>query len=337
MATETYKYFEPESSNLYAAYGGGAIQTGRGTAEMEPEDLFIRHIVKQEGWLAERTNQVAMAGLDGSSDLFFRVSDDLYSSISSYLTAAQLITVVSSAPAGWVVSSTEAKLMPEPGKRNILIIGDSLSVCQGATTPFIDHPICGVINDMAGETLVFSENDRKAVSASYCVLNVAISGSTFDGTDVYPENWADAYNQHLKTMPEPPGGFIIVLALGSNDIGHDASVTGADCWGLAQTMLGLLTTDFPNSAIIMQTLIKRTEGATLNGKLDDYNVLLRANYASVGGDVLADVEDDVAELNIDTGDTTDLAIYSDPVHPTTAAYVLEKPTFAAALTAAEAL
>ncbi len=87
--------------------------------------------------------------------------------------------------------------------------------------------------------------------------------------------------------------------------------------------MNLGSSSWDNSvALGLETLIKRTNGATLNGVLDGYNIRLRVNAATMGYE-LFDTEALAPPFNIVTGDTTNATYYNpDGIHPKTAGNAL---------------
>lgn len=336
MATVPMTYFKADPNNLPAAYGGAALLTGRGSAELTAEDIFNRHVVKQLDWLDNGANAIGRTGIATDGFYWWEIPTALYTAISSLMVASQTSSATTTKPAGWAATSYLGKFAGYPDRTLIVIIGDSISVGQGADTPYVDHHICQAINLIAGETLVFSETNRFALSKSYCVMNIAISGSAYDGVDVYPENWMDAYDQHIKTLPACER-MIIVDALGSNDITHNGNEAGSVTWAKAEIFLDKLGVDFPNAKIVKQTIIKRGETSAINTPITDLNALIRSDSSNHSVDYIMDVEANVPELNTVTGDTTDLTVYADGTHLVTNGYDLQVSEATAMLTAVNAM
>ena len=78
----------------------------------------------------------------------------------------------------------------------------------------------------------------------------------------------------------------------------------------------------PAIKIAITTIIKRSELSALNNRINDYNVLARANYLAAGADGLIDFEANIPQLNIATGDTTNTTYYTDGTHVTTVSHGL---------------
>lgn len=341
MTTQTYKYFQPEASNLRSEYGGGAIQDNGDSRETSPATLTVRHIIKELGALANGTSQLSEIGVDGSANVWFKVSDNLYSSISTYLTTAETTSAQSSAPSGYTSQSTIAIPQPVANRTNIILRGDSISFGLGTTSGDTDDTVWGqALDDLDSGTLAYDANFTVGTGKEYALVSQSLGSSSWantagGGPATYPEREDLAYNQRIETMPIDTG--IFVYWLGTNDLAYDTGLSGADAWSRAASRIATFVSDFPNMKLIIATTIKRGELSALNDRIDAYNVAMRAGYASAGAHVLCDFEDNVSQVNIDTGDTTDLTYYSDGVHLTTAGHALLVPTAKTAIQAAEAL
>lgn len=79
---------------------------------------------------------------------------------------------------------------------------------------------------------------------------------------------------------------------------------------------------FPSAKLALCTVIKRSESAARNNRVNDFNVLMRANYASIGVDGLIDFEANVPQVNISTGNTGNATYYTDGTHITTVTHGL---------------
>lgn len=339
MATQTYKYFKPDP-NLRAAYGGAAIQSFGDSQELDPFTLTIRHIIKEAG-IFNSASQLCEVGNDGVDD-WLKVSDNLYPSISTYLSATELGTVVSSAPAGYTKSSKIAQLQPKANRHNLIIRGDSIPDGLGTASGDTEDVVWGqLIKALETNDPVFSEFTNVVTGEVYNFTNESIGSSSFGNTDsgggqaVYPYREDLSYNERRKTHCMDAGVF--VYHMGTNDLAYDTSLSGADAWTRAAAQITTLAADFPNWKIIVCTVIKRGEGTPLNTRITDYNTDLRANYLTAGAHVLCDFEDDVDEVNVALGNTLDTGVYSDGVHLVTAGHTLLLPTATTAYAAARAL
>lgn len=328
MPTETYTYFQPETSNLRADYGGAAVLDGGDTAETDVITLTTRHICRALNLPDNGTHYLFQAGTASGAD-WLRVSDDLYSAISSHLTTAELASVVTVEPTGFSTSSKRPAFQPKARKKTLIVIGDSLSAGVSATNALEDAvakqalDLIQITSSSTGEPA-----DRGWENDIWALCNTALGSSSWANTNAtggeagYPQRFDLAFNQRYRTLALNGGTDIYIhVWLGTNDLAYDTSLTGAQAWTRAETAIGQLTTEFPSVPIILGTAIRRSEANSLNDRLDDYNTLMRANYLSAGADHLVDYESANAAFNVNTGDSTNGALYaSDGVHLTTAGY-----------------
>ena len=282
-----------------------------------------------------------------------RVSDLFYTAISGYLASDEAASVTSSAPSGFVVTSSYAIMNAVSNKISVFIRGDSISAGTLTTSPSSSavnaYPKLGielisgeVLKEVNPQTAYFGQ---EMVSKSYALNNFSIGSSSWDNSvnlgmseDVYPRRETLAYAQRTRTLAMQNCRSVFMYWLGTNDISYDATVTGAIAYARAAARITQFRTDFPNVKLMVGTLIRRSTSSTLNGKLNDYNALLRANYVSAGVHVLCDFEANIPQMNISTGDTTNTTYYNtDGIHPTNAGQALLAPVFKNALLAAKAL
>lgn len=336
MATETYKWFVAEAGNLRSDYGSDAILDNGDSAEVNDETLTIRHICNQLTLPKNYTNQLFEIG-SASGTTYIKVSDETYSAISSYLTTAELASVVSSEPASYVSSSNVADFQPRGRGTNVFVNGDSLSTATAGPTGWQTMYCADAIRSIAGEDLP-TDDLRELESDNYKLINIALGSSSWANTiapnNAYPLREDLRFNQRVRTLPLEANAANNVFSywLGSNDLAYDTGLSGADCWTRATTRITALRAQFPNIKVILCTTIKRTEVSALNDRINDYNVLMRANYVSAGVDALADFENDVSVCNLTTGDTTNATYYSgDNIHLTDATHDLLAPVFLTAL------
>lgn len=333
-AVQTYKYFQPDTF-LRPEYGGAAIQNGGDSAEVLPIDLTMRYICNQLNIPTNATSYLCVTGQDGSSNWWFRVTDDVYTAISSYLSAAELATVQSSAPAGFVLRSNLIKFQPNANKINLFLRGDSISAGLGTTTGDTrDVFIAQAVNSLAGQTLSYYDTTyREGESLNYKIANMSLGGSSWantagggaPGSDAYPLREDLAYPQRTQTLCfDNDSQNIFTYWLGTNDLAYDGTLTGADAWTRAATRIAALRAQYPDLKIIVCTTVKREMLAPLNNRINDYNVLMRANFLTAGADALADFEADISQLNITTGVTTDTLYYTDEIHLTNLSHSLLK-------------
>lgn len=329
MATETYKWFRPDSNRR----DGVAIVNNGDSAETSPFTLMTRAVLRALGLPFGGTRTLFDYGTATDTFVYARCPDLLYSAVSPYLTAAELATVVSVLPAGWTVATPPIALIPNPRKRSIIVRGDSITAGLGTTSGDTrDIWLTQAINGIAGETLSFAGTPyREAESKNYYLGNMSLGGSNWDnsvaqglGEEAYPLREALAYAQRTAThaMNSLGSRMLFIYSLGTNDPSYDASVTGAIAWARAAARIAALRAAFPAIKIAIWTLIKRSEASSLNNRLNDYNVLARANYASAGADALIDVEANVPQLNITTGNTGNTTYYTDGTHITTVSHGL---------------
>lgn len=328
MPIETYKYFIPETSNLRAEYGGAAIISGGDSAETDAITLTTRHICRALNLPAHATHYLFQAGTAGGND-WLRVSDSLYTSISPYLTAAELASVVSIAPSGFVNTSKIPAFQPKSRKKTLIVIGDSLHAgvaAAGALQDAVSKQALDLI-----QTTIASPNepaDRGWENDTWALCNTALGSSSWGNTNAaagiaaYPQRFNLAFNQRYRTLVlNGDSDIYLHVWLGTNDITYDTSLTGVQVWSRAVTAIGQLKTEFPNVPVILGTCIRRSESVTLNGRLEDYNNEMIANYQSAGADYLVRYDQANPVFDLNTGDSTNLTYYAgDETHLTTAGY-----------------
>jgi lysophospholipase L1-like esterase len=351
MAQDSFTYFRPEPNNLRAEYGGDAILSHADTCEITPATLTARHILNTLNLPNNYTSDLFKCDSDVSGVYWIRVPTDFYNAIYSNLTTYEKLvadggTGTTTMPAGFDPSDTPI----EDGVRgygyNVIIRGDSISAGLG-TTSGDKTEVCfyTAINLIAGETLVTldSSDISNFASKNYKLLNISIGGSSWGNTVVqgtgvnkehlYPRREDLAFNQRTRTMNLNPraSSNVFVYWLGTNDINYDSSQTGASVWTRLTTRIEAFREQFEDVKLMLCTVVKRSESNTLNNKINDFNVLMRANYASIGVDAIADFEALVPQVNISTGDTTNTTYYTDGTHLTTATHSLLAPVFKDAL------
>lgn len=328
MPTETYKYFQPESSSLRAEYGAGAIITGGDSAETNAITLTTRHLCRALSLPANATHYLFQAGTAGGSD-WLRVSDDLYNSISPHLTASELSSVVSIAPSGFSTTSNIPTFQPKSRKKTLIVIGDSLSAgvaAAGALQDAVSKQALDLI-----QTTKASPNepaDRGWENDTWALCNTALGSSSWGNTNTsggiaaYPQRFDLAYNQRYRTLAlNGDSDVYIHLWLGTNDISYDPLLDGAGAWARAVVSINQIKAEFPSVPIILGTSIRRSESVTLNGRLQDYNNEMIANYQTAGADHLVRYDQSNAVFDLNTGDSTNLSYYAgDETHLTAMGY-----------------
>lgn len=328
MAAETYKYFKPDTVNLRAAYGGDAILDGGDSAEVDVITLTTRAIFRSLDLPDNGTHFLNQNGSDGV-DLWMKISDNLYPDISAYLSAVELASVVSSLPAGYVNNSTIPIFNPKVGLKNLFVIGDSLSSgTSGGGLPSAPSKQALDLIETT-EEIATEPAGRGYKNSTWVLSNMALGGSSFANTDtgssyVYPFRFDLSFNQRFRTLALNGGETSYIhIWLGSNDLAYDLTISGSDVWDRFVTAIGQLNTEFPNTHIIVGTAIRRSENATLNGRINDFNTLMRANYLTAGASYLADFEASHASFDTSTGDSTDMSVYTgDGVHLIEAGYAV---------------
>lgn len=325
MAAETYKYFRPDG-NLRAAYGGAAIVDGGDTAEVSPATLTQRHICRVMGWPTAATRFMLDQGVATDTLTWLRVSDLLYPDIvaAGALSEAELATVQSAAPAGWVRNSKSMNMQPDPRRKTIILRGDSICDGLGTTNGKKDIHFSKAVETIDG---LLNWNDdvttlRDAYTPHYRLLNMSLGGSSFGNTVTassyqYPQVEMLAYNQRTRTIPMNSPDVLLVYAL-TNDLPYDLSLTPAQNWSRAQYRLDAARTEFPLVRLGIITNYKRSEDATLNGRINTYNNLVRAGAAGMTADV-CDIEGLCSICNIITGNTATAT--TDGTHYTSASHL----------------
>lgn len=318
MPIETYTYFQPDTPAL----------DGGDSAETDAITLTTRRICRALNLPDTGTHYLFQAGNDGTDD-WLRVSDDLYTAISPHLTTSELASAVTSEPSGFSESSSVPAFQPKARKKTLIVIGDSLSAGVAATNDLEDAVSKQALDLIAAtEASVGEPTDRAWENDTWAVCNTALGSASWANTNagggvaVYPQRFDLAFDQRYRTLALNGAADIYIhLWLGTNDLAYDTSLTGAQAWSRAETAIGQLNAEFPNVPILLGTAVRRSESVALNDRLDDYNVLMRANYVSAGADHLVDYETANAAFDVNTGDSTDVTYYSgDGVHLTAAGY-----------------
>ncbi len=330
MPAETYTYFRYESANLRAAYGGDALLDAGDSAEIYPLTLTQRHIATQLGWPASGTHYVCRSGKISTApeQTWARVSSGLYPSISPYLTNSELASVTTTAPANFTLTGDIPSFMPKVRKQTIFTIGDSISAGVSTTNDLLDAPVAlamGMLDSTAVEHPLEPQK-RGFEGVQWAACNLALGGSSWGNTNAaggdaaYPKRFDLAFNQRFRTLPlNTTEKVICQIWLGTNDLAYDTSLTPDQVWTRATTQIGRMRTAFPNLKIVMGTLIRRTENAALLARLNSYNTLLRANYASIGADYFVDYEAAHPDFSTTSGGNSASSNYAgDGVHPSTA-------------------
>jgi hypothetical protein len=333
MATETFKYFKFDP-NLRSAYGGLAAQAFGDSKEISPRELTMRWVCKQFGLPAHGTRYLWEIGVATDTFLWAKVTDLFYSAVIPYLSATELATAQSSAPAGFAKQSVVAILQPNPSRTTLVVRGDSISdgvlTVAGNTK---DTWYAQALSMVSGEVIVWddSPNFNEGKSNTYQIVNMSLGSSSWANTvgqpapddankaTVYPRREDLAFAQRTQTLPLFGNRMKFLYALGTNDLAYDTSISAADAWARALARIQAFKAEFPNIMLGIATLIKRTESSTLNTRLGAFNALVRSNAATVGYAVL-DLEAKTPECNITTGNTADTSIYADGIHPTTAGH-----------------
>lgn len=310
MTAQTFKYIKATTeTSLRAEYGGDTIQVNGDSAEVYQIDLLVRHLFRQLDWPADGVEQLCEMGDDGS-DNWLKVSDNLYPALSSFLTAAELATVVSSAPAGYSATSRTATKMPSLTKHNIYADGDSLLAGTPGTTS----------NDYTDTYFYQGMELIPNYADNYKFVSMSLGSSSFDNTvgvsTGYPLQRSTAFNQRIRTLPFTADAKVMYLiGLGSNDLAYDGTVTAEIMLERFAEYCGKLREEFPNIVIIATTVFKRSGN---NDNDRGYNDLLRANYIECGADLLLD-------LDVIFGDLDDSYYVADKIHLTTAGHALAAP------------
>lgn len=331
MATETYKWFRPDP-NLRT---GAAILANGDSAEISPFAHMSRAIERELGLPFGGTQYLFDYGTATDTFVYARCPDLLYPAISGKLTAFEQGTVVSTLPAGWTVATPPIMLIPDPRKKCILLRSDSIGAGALTTTGDTrDIWLTQAINGIPGQVMALNSAVayREGASRRFWIGNMSLGSSSFDnsvplglGEEAYPLRESLAYPQRTATLAINSLGQNCMLgfALGTNDGAYDLTIPGSTIWARASARLSQARADFPAIQIFATTQIKRTANSLLNGRLQDYNNLLRQNFASIGVDFIFDFEANIPEMSMATGDTANTTYYNtDGIHPKTAGHAL---------------
>ncbi len=318
MPIETYKYFQPDVPTL----------NGGDSAETDAITLTTRRICRALNLPANGTHYIFQYGLSSGTD-WIRVTDNMYPTIVPYLTASELSSVMSGAPSGFTTISEVPAFQPKALKKTLIVIGDSLHAGVSSAGGLQDAPSKQALDLIQTTKASIGEPaDRSWENDTWALCNTALGSSSFANTNgvggiaSYPQRFDLAFDQRYRTFALNGGTDIYLhLWLGANDISYDSSLTGAQAWGRAVTAIGQLKTEFPAVPIILGTCIRRSESITLNGRLQDYNNEMVANYQAVGADHLVRYDQANPVFDLNTGDSTNLTYYAgDETHLTTAGY-----------------
>ena len=313
------------------------------------------------GYTASGTNLTfGSAPVTGTNNIsvaitWLRFEDVAYPAVAPLLSAAESATILAAAPSGFLLGGALPRFLPSSEKTNVHGYGDSILFGLATTTGKPDNSWLYQAVDSIQTLSVLADasvDKREATSLRYRVNNAAIpSGSWANTVDQgggvgvsFAYRHDLCFAQFVRTLPCANSRNIFVYAYGSNDVDYDPSVTGAIAWARAVARITALKAQFPNAKVVICTLIKRFMTAADNPRLNDYNILARANYlnfgAGVGADILCDFEANIPQMNIVTGDTTNATYYNpaaDQTHPKTAGHALMAVVARSAILAAEAL
>lgn len=325
MAAETYKYFAYDT-NLRADYGGGAIPTGAGSLELTGLDYTQRYIMRELGYPKTGVNTLFRSGTVTGA-VWAKVSDNLYPAIEPYLTASELASVVSTAPVGFTNTSTRPIMIPEPRRKNVIADGDSISAGTSTTGGLSDAPVAIAMRqlDATVDEHPTDPSLRSWVGLRWAGKNLAIGGSSWNNTvdtgdfELFPYRYALRYASQVQTLPlDTTERLVYDIWLGTNDLSYDSGLSADDAFARAETWIGTVRAEFPSLKIIANTLIRRSEVSALNDRIRDFNILMRANYATIGADYLVDNELAHADFSASTGNSASSNYAGDGVHLSTA-------------------
>lgn len=324
MAAETYKWYRPDTI-LRPEYGGGAARTSGDAREASLTTLNHRWLSKGLGYPSGGTRYLFEMGVATDTNVWIRVPDLHYSAISGRLSANELATVVSVMPAGWVRGSLSVIGQPHPLKKSIIFREDSLGFGLGTTTGDTrDVWITQLINSIAGNTLKWNDTSyTEGLSEDYYLFNMSLGGSSWGNTNPansqevdYPFREDLAFQQRTKTL-SLNGNTLFIYRL-TNDLPYDATISPEDLWAnRIIPRLNEFRAEFgANQKIGFETHPKRSENATLNGRINTLNGLWRNNFDKIGFNraYLFDSEAKVSYINIATGNTADTTYYTDGTH-----------------------
>lgn len=334
MAVEPYRWFRADL-NLRQTYGGELIKAGGDSAELTPDMLAHRYFCQRFGYPKNGTRFLWDTGV-ASGVTWVRIPEVDWNRFSSELTASELSSVVTSAPAGFTLSSNTPKLQPWPDKFNLLVIGESIPAGLGATPQDTRGTwINFIVNGIPGQNLDYSldsTNNREAFSEDYAVLNTSLGSSSYDnngpnastanGAAEYPLVQSLAFNQRTDTIPMNSKNVLLCSTLLTNDLAYDLTVTPQQAWDRARYWVDRVRARNPLTQIQLNTTGKRGELAPLNSRIGATNDLMRDGYAAEGVDFLGDIEALIPELNLVTGDTNNKTFFTDGTHWTSALHML---------------
>lgn len=322
MTSTTFKYITPDAPSL----------NNSDSAEVDDITLFTRKICDALSLPADKTRRLFQAG-SASGQNIIRVSDDLYPTISAELSASETASVVSSAPSGFAESSAIARFQPDPNKSNLIGIGDSLTAATGSgQSPLINGSLLKQCLD-AVQTLTEDEDEpegRVWYNDTWHYINIALGESSWGNTDAvggaadYPRRMDLAYDQRFETLNfncENSEDIYLHFWLGTNDLAYDVDLTGAQAWARASSRIDIFAAKFPSAKIIFGTPIRRSESATLNGRLKEFKDEVLADYQNHNIDYVVEYDQADPDFDLETGDTTNTTLYSgDQVHCAFAGY-----------------
>lgn len=335
MSADTIVYFRCEWVTLGLLFGSDAIidpelNTGVDSAEVTTRTLTERRISRVLGYPKNKTRGWFRIGVSTSGSIsqnWVQTTQATYDALvaASALTANEISTYTATAPTPFALTGTYAQFMPKIGVKNVFVIGDSISFGTSPTAGLPNSPISKAIQILDATAIadITEPADRGWIGKAWASCNLALGSSSWANTvgsgatedrATYPRPFNLAKNQRFLTLAlNGQESCIIHPWLGTNDIAYDSSQTAASVWARTTTYVGELASEFPNAKIVLGTLIRRTEDATLNGKVAAYNALLKANYLSIGAHYYVDYE--AAHPDFSTGAGGDSTITSDCFWP----------------------
>jgi len=280
-------------------------------------DICNRRLI-QDLPQAAGTNAILERGLAGAVE-WMECPDNLWATVSPHLQGIEVTSATVVAPAGYARQEARSRMSRFNGKRNLLIISDSLARHGGLGVDGTDSYGTAGFQQWAGATVTpwGGSAPDEYVTPSKALLHNGNGGSFFAGGDI-----VDYANDHEMMRPVKystlglVAGDIIYIALGTNDFSNTLIAgqvpTGAQVWARAQTFIAGLRASFPTAKIVVATVPRSGDNPFDNQRPYDYNALLRADIA-LGIDAVCDIEKAHPAFDTQTGNSLDPA-YLDGRH-----------------------
>lgn len=274
-------------------------------------DIAARILDKAMGYPKSGTLTVLERGT-ASGAVWLRCPDRLWGTVQAYLSAAELLTATGTMPTGYALLTGVPRCQPDPRRRNLLVIGDSITQGSGMDT---SYPALAI-----GATVAAPWNDatdRERVGNGWKLIHLGNGGSRA-GSGLAESNMDDDHNSIKAAIYQAfnlTANDTILIALGANDMVDGSGADGAEIWARIASLITSLRGWHPAVRIIVATIIRRTEDAGNRTRAMDCNAAMLAGYVAAGADAVFRADLAHAAFSPDTGDTTHAIYNVDGIHP----------------------